>query len=78
MFLLVFGSSLNINSIIAFAALFGVERFADEDGNEITEQLPLLFVQPTKLIYQCGKVTAVLVRENGNWLLKPKLKKNKK
>ena len=62
----------------SFAALFGVERFADEDGNEITEQLPLLFVQPTKLIYQCGKVTAVLVRENGNWLLKPKLKKNKK
>ena len=62
----------------SFAALFGVERFADEDGNEITGELPLLFVQPTKLIYQNGKVTAVLVQENGTWLPKPKLKKNKK
>ena len=62
----------------SFAALYGVERFADEEGNEITDELSLLFVQPTKLIYQTGKITAVLVQENGNWLPKPKLKKNKK
>ena len=61
-----------------FASAYGVERFADEEGNEITDELPLLFVQPTKLIYQTGKITAVLVQENGNWLPKPKIKKNKK
>lgn len=61
-----------------FASAYRVERFADEAGNEITDALSLLFVQPTKLIYQAGKITAVLVQENGNWLLKPKLKKNKK
>ena len=61
-----------------FASAYGVERFADEEGNEITDELPLLFVQPTKLIYQTGKITAVLVQENGIWLPKPKIKKNKK
>ncbi|MBR4727105.1 MAG: hypothetical protein IK080_04360 [Clostridia bacterium] len=60
-----------------FAAFYGVERFADEDGNDLTGPLTLTFVYPTKLIYQRGMVTAVLLHENGRWLLKPKLKKKK-
>ena len=59
----------------SFAARFGVERFTDVKGNEITETLPLVFRYPTKLIYQNGKRTAVLVYENGRWLPKPKIKK---
>ena len=61
----------------AFAAAYGVERFADEDGNEITEQLSIRFLLPTKLIYQRGRITAVLVEKDGQWMPKPKLKKNK-
>ena len=60
-----------------FAAAYGVERFADEDGSEITENLTLRFELPTKLIYQSGKVTAVLIEKDGCFLPKPKLKKNK-
>ena len=60
-----------------FAAAYGVERFADEDGNEITENLPLRFELPTKLIYQSGKVTAVLIEQDGCYLPKPKIKKNR-
>jgi hypothetical protein len=54
-----------------------VERFADEDGSEITENLTLRFELPTKLIYQSGKVTAVLIEKDGCHLPKPKIKKNK-
>ena len=60
-----------------FAAAYGVERFADEEGNEICEDLLLQFELPTKLIYQKGKVTAVLVEKDGCRMPKPKLKKNK-
>lgn len=58
-----------------FAARFGVERFIDAKGNEITESLPLVFRHPTKLIYQNGRKTAVLVQQNGCWMPKPKIKK---
>lgn len=60
-----------------FAAAYGVERFADEAGNDVTEARTLRFELPTKLIYQTGKVTAVLVERDGRWMPKPKLKKNK-
>ena len=58
-----------------FAARFGVQRFTDVRGNEISETLPLTFRHPTKLIYQNGLVTSVLVQENGQWMPKPKIKK---
>ena len=58
-----------------FAVRFGVQRFTDNRGNEIAETLPLAFRHPTKLIYQNGQVTAVLVQENGVWMPKPKIKK---
>ena len=61
-----------------FAAVYGVERFADEDGNEITGVLTLRHEFPTKLIYQKGKITAILIEKDGEWMLKPKIKKNKK
>ena len=61
-----------------FAAAYGVERFADEEGREIEDDVPIRFVLPTKLIYQRGRITAVLVK-NGDCLTpKPKVKKNKK
>ena len=60
-----------------FASAYGVERFADEDGSEITEKLTLRFELPTKLIYQSGKVTAVLIEKDGIFMPKPKIKKNK-
>ncbi|MBQ7598800.1 MAG: hypothetical protein IJU56_09500 [Clostridia bacterium] len=61
----------------AFASTYGVERFADEDGNEITEDMPLRFELPTKLVYQAGKITAILVEKDGVRMPKPKIKKNK-
>ena len=64
-------------SMADFAAAYGVERFADEDGNDFNEDVTVRFELPTKLIYQQGKVTAVLVEQNGQWLPKPKLKKNR-
>ena len=60
-----------------FAAVFGVQRFADDDGNEITEDLTISFVHPTKLIYSKVLITAVIVNENGRLMSKPKIKKNK-
>lgn len=64
-------------SMAEFAAAYGAERFADEDGNEITRDLPLRFEWPTKLVFQHGKVTAVLVQQNGQWMPKPKIRKNR-
>lgn len=61
-----------------FAAVYGVERFADENGNELDGEKTLCFELPTKLIYQKGKITAVLVQKDGGWIPKPKIKKNKK
>ena len=61
-----------------FAAAYAVERFADEDGNEIAQEAPLRFEYPTKLVYQAGRVTAVLVEKDGHWVPKPKIKKNKR
>lgn len=61
-----------------FAAAYGVERFADEEGNDLAQDVTFRFELPTKLIYQQGKVTAVLVEKDGVWIPKPKLKKNKK
>ena len=59
----------------SFAEFYGVERFADESGETLTGDFPIEFSHPTKLIYQEGKVTAVLVRGDGQWQLKPKIKK---
>ena len=64
-------------SMADFSAVYGVERFADEDGNDFPGDVPLRFELPTKLIYQRGRVTAVLVEKNGYWMPKPRLKKNK-
>lgn len=61
-----------------FAAVYGVERFVDEDGNELDGVKALSFELPTKLIYQKGRITAVLVQKDGGWMPKPKIKKNKK
>ena len=60
-----------------FASVYGVERFADEEGNEITDDLEIRFVHPTKLLYAKGMITAVIVNENGSYMPKPKIKKNK-
>ena len=60
-----------------FASVYGVARFADEEGNDITENLSIRFVHPTKLLYSKGQVTAVIVNENGCYMPKPKIKKNK-
>ena len=60
-----------------FARIFGVQRFIDEDGNEITDDLPLVFLHPTKLLYSNGLITSVLVEENGQRMPKPKIKKSK-
>ena len=64
-------------SLSEFASVYGVARFIDEDGNEITENLSIRFVHPTKLLYSQGQVTAVIVNENGSYMPKPKIKKNK-
>ena len=60
-----------------FASVFGVQRFVDEDGNEITDNLSIRFVHPTKLLYSKGLITGVIVNENGQLMPKPKIKKNK-
>ncbi|MBQ6264694.1 MAG: DNA-binding protein [Clostridia bacterium] len=60
-----------------FADVFGIERFADENGNEITQNLKIRFVHPTKLLYGKGQITAVIVSENGSYMPKPKIKTNK-
>ena len=64
-------------TLSSFAAVYGVERFTDENGSEITDDLPLKFVHPTKLLYSCGRITSVIVKENGTYMPKPKIKKNK-
>ncbi len=60
-----------------FASVFGVQRFIDEDGNEITDNLSIRFVHPTKLLYSKGLITGVIINENGQLMPKPKIKKNK-
>ena len=61
-----------------FAAIYGVERFADEDGSELAGVTSFRHEFPTKLIYQKGKITAVLINRDGVWMLKPKIRKDKK
>ena len=65
-------------STTEFAAVYGVERFADEFGNDISDTLTIRYEFPTKLLYQNGKITAVLIQIDGEWMPKPKIKKNKK
>jgi len=60
-----------------FATVFGVQRFVDGEGIDITEDLTISFVHPTKLIYSKGLITGVIVNENGRLMPKPKIKKNK-
>ncbi|MBQ5969635.1 MAG: hypothetical protein IJL52_05915 [Clostridia bacterium] len=60
-----------------FSAAYGVERFADEDGKEIAEDVTIRYLLPTKLMFQSGKVTAILVQKDRIWMPKPKVKKNK-
>ncbi len=64
-------------SLSEFASVFGVQRFTNEDGTEISEDLQIKFLHPTKLIYSKGMITAVIVKENGQHMPKPKIKKNK-
>jgi hypothetical protein len=60
-----------------FACVFGVQRFIDEDGIEITDNISISFVHPTKLLYCNGMITTVIINENGHFMPKPKIKKNK-
>ena len=60
-----------------FASVYGVQRFTDENGDEIKDNMSICFVHPTKLLYSKGLITAVIVNENGRYMPKPKIKKNK-
>ena len=64
-------------SLSEFSSVYGVQRFIDESRNDINEELSISFVYPTKLLYYKGIVTAVIVNENGRYIPKPKIKKNK-
>ncbi len=64
-------------TLTEFASVFGVQVFTDENGNEITGNPAIRFVQPTKLLYSRGLITAVIINENGVLMPKPKIKKNK-
>lgn len=64
-------------SLSEFSSVYGVQRFIDENRNDINEELSLSFVYPTKLLYYKGFITAVIVNENGRYMPKPKIKKNK-
>ena len=60
-----------------FASVFGVQRFVDEEGNEITDNISIKFVHPTKLLYSKGLITSVIINEDGQLMPKPKIKKNR-
>lgn len=60
-----------------FADQFGVEELVRTDGESVDPQLLLSFTEPTKAVFRDGKVTCILLCENGIWKPVPKRKKEK-
>ena len=61
-----------------FTALYGVGQIVDDAGQPVDPSTALHFTEPTKALFRDGKVTCVVVREDGVLKPQPKRKKEKR
>ena len=61
-----------------FTALYGVGQIIDDAGQPLDPSTQLHFTEPTKALFRDGKVTCVVVREDGVLKPQPKRKKEKR
>lgn len=67
-----------VMTVREFAALYGMQQIVDADGLPVDPDLLLTFAEPTKAVFRDGKITSIIVCEDGVMKPQPKRKKEKK